>query len=84
VSGFGTGYPNWFKCARQRRTTQHEALTRDDYHQVVRTGRTKPCPSPTRGHPRKLRESHEYVCSCGHRGWSCHVDVLQQPLEGAA
>lgn len=85
MAGFGTGYPNFFHCAKARgiyygnRSSKGEPVARTHYerglHQVTLTGRTRPAPSPGRGHPRKSRLSREYRCSCGHVGWSCHIDL---------
>lgn len=51
----------------------------NDRHVVKRTGRERA--NKTNNHPpRSLTIDYEYVCSCGHRGWSRHVDVLRQPL----
>lgn len=78
----GSGVPLWFKCPVQRREDAWAWPARSDRrHDQTRTGRTKPPPNPNRGNPRKLRESHEFVCSCGHVGWSCHVDILHKPLD---
>lgn len=78
----GTGYPLSFMCYRYRRDTnwRDRRSAREVLHVVKRTGRTKAAPSPGKGHPRKLFRSHEYVCSCGHRGWSCHSDIVRKPL----
>ena len=80
----GTGYPLTFRCSKERlerdwRGGNRAVEARHD--PIVRTGRTRRAPSPGKGHPRKLRESHEYRCACGHVGWSCHVDVLRCPLQ---
>lgn len=79
---YGTGYPISFQCFAYRRDTywRSRSQERENLHVVTRTGRTKRAPSPGKGHPRKLAESHEYVCSCGHQGWSCHRDIMRKPL----
>lgn len=53
-------------------------------HDVVRTGRTKPAPRMRSGATRRAADglSHEFRCSCGHVGWSCHFQILEKPLEG--
>ena len=76
----GTGYPHWFLCPFERRRFTADRL-RGAPHKKVRTGKTRRAPSPGKGSVRKLQESHEYRCSCGHVGWSCHVDVLRTPLQ---
>lgn len=48
-------------------------------HDLARTGRTRPNRSRSRT-SRSLPEAHEYVCSCGHRGWSTHRDAATLPL----
>jgi len=75
MAGRGTGYPISFLCTVERRERGHAGI-----HKWERTGRTKPASSPTKGHPRKLRTSWEYLCSCGHRGWTSHKDILAAPI----
>jgi hypothetical protein len=85
VSGFGTGYPYTFECAKARliyygnRSSRGEPVIRTSReraeHVVTLTGREREAPSPNRGHPRKSRMSREYRCACGHVGWSCHIDL---------
>lgn len=83
----GPGSPITFMCARLRRK-YYLSRRAADYaaHQVVRTGRERSYRAP-RFSALGLRSSHtsrEYVCSCGHRGWSNHFDLAQRPLaEGA-
>jgi hypothetical protein len=82
MAGTGTGYPNWFLCPVERRelNDRHYGFRASvSVHNKRRTGRTKPAPSPGKGHPRKLFTSHEYICSCGHRGWTCHSGILDHP-----
>lgn len=74
----GTGYPNWFYCAKAREiylSDSGEQARRRALHVVTLTGRTKPAPGKGKGHPRKSKTSREYRCSCGHVGWSCHIDL---------
>lgn len=80
----GTGVPLTFRCSKERLerdwrggNSRVEARHAD----IVRTGRTRRAPNPGKGHPRKLPVSFEYVCSCGHVGWSCHIDVVRHPLQ---
>lgn len=79
MSGAGTGVPNWFMCPVLRRI-----WPRTDYHQrghvVTRTGRVRPRNAHGKMHPRMLKESHEFICTCGHTGWSAHKGVLQCPV----
>ena len=92
MAGTGTGYPNWWMCPTERkrrsmswakRSGEWERRYTVTEHEVVRTGRTKAAPSPTKGHSRKLRESHEYEClTCKRTGWTCHIDILKFPLRG--
>jgi hypothetical protein len=68
----GTGSPVWFRCWACRST-----LVRDTHSTVELTGRTKP--SPRRKHHtlglRSTMTLREYRCSCGHVGWSNHIDL---------
>lgn len=70
----GAGSPVWFRCHACRSTLVYE---RDET--VTLTGRTKPYPQ--RAHhtlgARSTRTSYEYRCSCGHVGWSNHVDLAR-------
>lgn len=74
----GTGSPVWFLCPvfRQERSFGlREPHWRS--HDIELTGRERPY-HPNRGSALGLRSdttSREYVCSCGHRGWSNHVDL---------
>lgn len=73
----GTGSPVWFRCSRCRST-----LVRNTHSKVRLTGREKPMPE-RRGSTlgaRSTRTLREYECSCGHIGWSNHMDLLQQKL----
>lgn len=80
---YGTGVPLFFICPVARRERVWPATEYPKGHdRIVRTGRTRKAP----GRPplRSLPESHEYVCECGHRGWSRHTGVLRYPLVEAA
>ena len=69
--GSGTGSPNWFRCWADRRTGRHVR----GHHEVSLTGRTRPF-KPARGlGSRSVLTAYEYRCSCGHLGWSAHVDL---------
>jgi len=82
--GSGTGYPLTFNCFRCRRSVNGCIGGFVSYcrHAQVRTGRVRPLsrPQQSKGHPRVLRERHEYRCTCGHTGWTRHADVLRVPL----
>jgi hypothetical protein len=71
----GTGSPVWFKCHGQRQRYGR-------HHQVERTGRERRY-RPPRGSALGIRSDYvarEYVCrTCGHRGWSNHVDLIDAP-----
>lgn len=83
MAGAGTGVPNFFACPGFRKIYWRDRKTSDlDKHRVTLTGRTRKAPGPGKGHPRKSSLSREYVCDCGHRGWSCHKDL--EKLEAAA
>ena len=75
----GTGYPITFMCPVLRRSG-HRSNMDFDRHQIRATGRTKKPPSPGKGNPRKADRSLEYECSCGHVGWSCHIDLADQAV----
>ena len=70
----GTGTPISFKCYGER------TMRKPGEHDVARTGRTRPNPSRNRG-ARVLASEHEYRCSCGHVGWTRHIDILYTPVE---
>lgn len=74
---YGPGVPVWFNCPKRHEPDHDERRTWP--WRIVRTGRTKPRRT-SKLHPRMLTTSHEYVCSCGHVGWSAHGDVLHAPL----
>lgn len=67
----GTGSPVWFRCYADRR---REGID----HAVTLTGRTRPS---RRGRSpmgsRSTDTDREYTCSCGHTGWSNHVDLAR-------
>lgn len=76
----GAGSPVWFNCAKARGYG-----TSRNNHTWVRTGRTRPY-RPSYGTAlgtRSMLFAHEYRCSCGHVGWTNHVDILHSPIEGA-
>jgi len=89
MAGMGTGTPNYFKCPVARRSYYRlseaygfgVADRMENQHRVRRTGKTKPNPSRRRTQ-RTLDTMHEFVCSCGHRGWSRISGILDYPIIG--
>jgi hypothetical protein len=76
----GTGQPISFKCAVERR--ENLGLWGRIHHQVERTGRSKPYRRLGQGGMRTMRTAFEYRCSCGHVGWSAHIDILAEYIGG--
>lgn len=77
----GTGQPLSFECWRCRQSPCRDWRGHSRCsHRQTRTGKTRPYKGGNRG-PRGLMEHHEYVCECGHRGWSRHNGVLRLPVE---
>jgi hypothetical protein len=74
-SNNGTGQPNWFRCSQCRRTTRGgDGGWLGD---VELTGRRRP--HRGKSGARNTHIDREYVCqSCGHVGWSCHVDLAHK------
>jgi hypothetical protein len=75
----GTGSPTWFACSGERaERAVLPARVAPRKHEVVLTGRTRPARDKP-GSARGLRSSdtnREYRCStCGHLGWSNHIDL---------
>lgn len=73
----GTGQPISFACAIERREklrVEFGMMLRRE-HRVIRTGRTRPYRRIGQGNMRTSTTAHEYRCSCGHVGWSAHVDL---------
>ncbi len=72
----GTGQPITFQCPVWRRTDWRR---RPPVHEVRLTGRTKPY-KPKGMRVRMTDTTREYEClSCGHVGWSAHVDLARYP-----
>lgn len=98
MAGTGTGQPITFVCPVARRRQEVDPTARryarsyraslrypPGHTRITRTGRVKNAAEPGRhahAGSRVLNESHEYVCECGHRGWSKHRDILHYPIEG--
>lgn len=74
----GTGSPVYFACLKWRQGYWRNRRYPHD-HVVKRTGRTKPYKTHKPG-IRSLKVSHEYECSCGHVGWTNHMDIVRYPL----
>lgn len=73
----GAGSPVWFRCHRERRG---EGLD----HEITLTGRSRPSRGK-RGSAQGTRSTardREYTCSCGHTGWSNHIDLARKAGEG--
>lgn len=74
----GTGSPITLVCpvARRNRDPWTYALPRG--HALTRTGRSRlRAPSGALG-SRSMLVAYEYDCTCGHHGWTNHVDVLRR------
>lgn len=91
---FGAGSPVSFVCPvaranqtfdRDRSKTYRACYRYPEGHSFVTlTGAKKPYKA-NRGSALGLRSdyvSREYVCECGHRGWSNHVELALQELAG--
>lgn len=81
AGGYGTGYPMTFRCTVERREREWRTGYCWREHSVARTGRTKPRPHNGKLGPRSLDTRHEYRCSCGHVGWTTHVEIVRYPIE---
>ena len=75
--GSGTGSPNWFRCGHERKGLGAE-------HNITLTGRTKPYNPPRSLGSRSTFTSYEYECSCGHVGWSNHIDLARMAMDAEA
>jgi len=75
----GSGWPLTVRCAKCKRGRDWRRSDTNDTD-LVRTGRTKPYKGGNRG-VRGLNTFHEYRClTCGHVGWSRHVDIMRKAL----
>jgi hypothetical protein len=73
MSGYGTGYPNYFMCSKCRVMHTGPPIP------WKLTGEAKPLSSNQRirGHSRAMRFCAGYEClKCGHRGFSRNRDVV--------
>lgn len=80
----GTGVPLTFRCSKERLERDWRGGNRAveaRHSNIVRTGRYRKASNPTKGHPRKLPVSVEYVCGCGHVGWTVHRDIFLHPIQ---
>jgi hypothetical protein len=66
----GTGSPVAFRCHVERST-----LRRGGEHRVKLTGRVRPYEPRGPMGSRSTFVAREYECSCGHVGWSNHIDL---------
>lgn len=71
----GAGSPIHFVCPVARRNRDFTTWDLPEGHVVTLTGRSKPYVPPRAMGSRSTFTSREYVCSCGHTGWSNHVDL---------
>ncbi len=71
--------PHYLNCPVARRNRDFRTGHLPGGHVIRRTGRTKPRTTRRPGQ-RTLDTSHEYRCTCGHVGWTTHMDILQRPL----
>ena len=72
----GSGQPLHLRCWMLRHTVA--PLQDPAEHRLSRTGRTRKF-NPIHGNIRGVRmldTEHEYQCTCGHKGWTRHRDVL--------
>lgn len=82
----GVGSPLFFHCPQARKNREYNYVSKTwdlprSGHKVVRTGNTKPRKQTGVLGLRNMHTSHEYICECGHRGWTTHKDILHKPLE---
>lgn len=70
----GTGQPYWFRCSKCRmRGDRNDGWSGD----VTLTGKIRP--HRGKAGARNAHIDREYVCnSCGHKGWSCHIDLAHK------
>lgn len=84
--------PYFFECHEARkiyygtRSSTGDPVTRTRIeraqHRVTLTGRTKPRRHPRGGGFRSSDVQREYRCSCGHVGWSSHIDLERMEQRG--
>ena len=76
--GAGTGSPGWFRCHDERRGLGDPS---GKNHTVKLTGRSKPYHAKRMLGSRSDFVTREYECSCGHVGWSNHIDLAYRAGE---
>lgn len=82
MAGRGTGVPNWFVCPAARRARVWPDPYPPGHHRIRRTGRTEPRRVDGNFHAgRTLDTRHEFVCGCGHRGWTTLAGILDYPID---
>ena len=83
-AGGGTGQPLFFRCHALRRSYAHRlGLDARAKHVVTLTGRKKHVGYPNGVGARRVDEwRREYRCSCGHVGWSTHIDLRDMEARG--
>lgn len=72
MKGSGTGSPVWFACHVGRST-----IRGGGDHTVKLTGRIRPSRFSRAPGSRSTFVTREYECSCGHVGWSNHIDLAR-------
>ncbi len=70
----GTGSPVWFVCGAARKEWPRPSGWNRE-HDVTLTGRRRRYKPPRSMGLRSTFTSREYRCSCGHVGWSNHIDL---------
>ena len=73
-SNAGTGCPLTFRCTVERRERGRGRT--GSLHRVQVTGNERP--SSAKHSARMDRVEREYRCSCGHHGWSRHIDLANR------
>lgn len=75
----GTGSPQFFLCPVLRRqwprTSAHHRL-----HRTIPTGRHKAGGRSVNGGMRRVARALEFECSCGHVGWSTHIELAKEAV----
>lgn len=68
----GPGSPVWFRCHRCRSTLVNNRTSTWEL-----TGRSRPARFSGAPGSRSTFREREYRCSCGHVGWSNHIDLAR-------